>query len=236
MSRWLLPPSDEKSISLTRGACRNVQPTVALTFDDGPWPDGTLPLLEVLGARGVRATFFVWGKQASTHHDVVRETLEAGHSVQPHCWEHRSQGDMTPQQIRTDIEQVMALLRELGAAPPHLWRPPWGNWLVGTTCELASERGLELAGWTIDTTDYDGTSASVMHRAAVAELEEADRSGSDAVVLMHDSPVEAGQWDRRRDVGETVELVRRLVADESRRFVPLSHGLWTNLVPTSSRA
>jgi peptidoglycan/xylan/chitin deacetylase (PgdA/CDA1 family) len=143
---------------------------------------------------------------------------------------------MTPQQIRTDIEKVTALLRELGAASPHLWRPPWGNWLVGTTCELASERGLEPAGWTIDTTDYNGTSASVMHRAAVAELDEADRSGSDTVVLMHDSPLEPGQWKRRRDVDETVELVRRLIADESRRFVPLSQGLLTNLVPTSSPA
>lgn len=210
--------------------------TVALTFDDGPWPDGTLPLLEVLAARGVHATFFVWGRQASVHPDVVREALEAGHSVQPHCWEHRSHGDMTPQQIQTDIEKVTALLSELGAPSPHLWRPPWGNRLVGTTCELASESGLELAGWTVDTTDYYGTSASGMHRAAVAELDQADRSGSNAVVLMHDSPLEPRQWERRRDINETVELVRRLVADESRRFGPLSDGLLTNLVPIRSPA
>jgi len=213
----------------------NPMPTIALTFDDGPWPDGTPKLLDVLGAGGVKATFFVWGQQASEHREIVRRTLESGHSVQPHCWTHRSHRDMSPQQIRSDIDEVTSLLRELGAPSPQLWRPPWGHWLVGATRELASDRGLALAGWTIDATDYAGTTATVMHRNVVAALDEAARDSSDAVVLMHDSPLEPGQWEKRQNINDTVELVRRLVADESRRFSALAHGLWNNLVPVNSR-
>ena len=204
-------------------------PTVALTFDDGPWPEGTLRLLDVLAQHDVRATFFVWGQQASAYPDVVRQTIEAGHSVQPHCWEHTSHGDMTPQQIQADIDAVMALLRELGAASPHLWRPPWGQWLWGATRELASERGLQLAGWTIDTADFRGNAATTMEAAVATGLDAAADNAADAVVLMHDSPIEPGQWANRQDVSETVELVRRLVADPSRCFIPLAHGLWDNL-------
>ena len=60
--------------------------SIALTYDDGPNPDGTRRVLDLLAWRGVQATFFVLrGKSAERHPEVVREAIAAGHSVQPHC-------------------------------------------------------------------------------------------------------------------------------------------------------
>ena len=205
-----------------------MQQRVALTFDDGPWPDGTPKVLELLGERDIRATFYVWGEHALAHRQIVCDMLEAGHSVQPHCWRHTSHHRMSRGQIRADVDAVLALLRDLGAPRPHLWRPPWGSWTASTR-KLANERGLALAGWTIDPTDHSGVAAKTMHEKVLADLDEAARSGYEAVILMHDCPLEPGQWKQRHDVTETIELVRRLVRDESRRFVPQTGGVASHL-------
>lgn len=192
---------------------------VALTFDDGPWAEGTGPILHLLALHGAPATFFIWGRQASSHPDLVRRIVDAGHSVQPHCFSHASHHEMTPEQIRADLDRVLDLLTELGVPRPHLWRPPYGQWRKDATDVIARERGLGLTGWTIDTRDFDGRPATQMNDEVLAELDAAADGGPEAVVLMHDCPLEPGQWAMRHDVAETVELLRLLLEGSGRRFV-----------------
>jgi peptidoglycan/xylan/chitin deacetylase (PgdA/CDA1 family) len=196
---------------------------VALSFDDGPHPEGTRRILEALAVHDVKATFFVWGAQAQAHPDVVSETLAEGHSVQPHCWEHTSHFQMSAAAIGADIDAVLALLRELGVPTPQFWRTPWGHLQSGVTRAAAEQRALALTGWTIDSTDYAGNSASEMHANVTQELERGP--GEPATLLMHDSNLEPIQRRSRSDVGETVELVRRLTADRRYVFGPLLSGL-----------
>jgi peptidoglycan-N-acetylglucosamine deacetylase len=199
--------------------------SLALTFDDGPNPDGTRRVLELLAARAVRATFFVWGERAVEHPDVVREVIEAGHSAQPHCWAHVSHWERRGDQIREDIERVSVLLHELGAPAGTLWRPPYGRTLRGATTQIAAERGLKLAGWTLNPRDYDGNDAASMCETVRSEL----AATGETVVLMHDGHRESGQLGRRPDAGNTVELVRMLLADETLVFTTLSAGVQENL-------
>jgi peptidoglycan/xylan/chitin deacetylase (PgdA/CDA1 family) len=199
--------------------------SLALTFDDGPNPDGTRQLVELLASHRVRATFFVWGERAAQHPDVVLEVLEAGHSVQPHCWAHVSHWELEPDQIRADIERVSLLLHGLGAPADTLWRPPYGRTKRGATTQVAAERGLALAGWTVDPRDYDGNDAASMYATVLTGL--APRG--EAVVLMHDGHRESGQVARRRDAGNTVELVRMLLEDDTLAFTTLSAGLQESL-------
>src|ERR1700722_16359989 len=63
---------------------------VVLTFDDGPWPPTTPKVLAALAAECVRATFFLIGKPASEHPDLVRRIAAEGHTIGPHTWSHRS--------------------------------------------------------------------------------------------------------------------------------------------------
>jgi peptidoglycan/xylan/chitin deacetylase (PgdA/CDA1 family) len=195
--------------------------TVALSFDDGPNPDATPSVLELLGRRGVTATFFVWGEQAQSHPDVVREVLDRGHSVQPHCWAHVSHWTLTPAAIRADIDAVSALLAQIGAPAATLWRPPYGQTLAGATRAIAAERGLELVGWTIDPQDYAGNDAQAMYAEVAGALAAVERS----VLLLHDGHRESAQPQRRADATNTVELVAMLLEDDALTFATLSAGV-----------
>jgi peptidoglycan/xylan/chitin deacetylase (PgdA/CDA1 family) len=209
---------------------RLVTGEIALTFDDGPNPAGTGRILELLRKHAAKATFFVWGEQVSSYPDVVRDALAAGHSVQPHCWAHTSHLDLEPDSIRDDIDKVTALLQDLDAPAPRLWRPPYGHLLDGATREVAAERGLELVGWTVDPEDYAGTDDTTMYDTVVRE---AAGRASPAVVLLHDGPRE------RSDVSNTCRLVRRLLGNGVGEFSLVSSGveagLWEGPKKPSSR-
>jgi peptidoglycan/xylan/chitin deacetylase (PgdA/CDA1 family) len=185
-----------------------------------------------LAKHAVKATFFVWGEQAHEHREVVRQIVRAGHWVQPHCWEHKSHLDMTADEIAADIDRVLSLLAELGAPTPRLWRPPWGHVRAGVTRELARDRGLELAGWTIDSTDYAGTTAPAMYELVTTAI--ASSGANEAVVLMHDGCLEPGQFAKRTDVDQTIELLR-LLLEGSQRFTPLERGIGTCLDEQAAR-
>jgi len=193
--------------------------TLALTFDDGPDPRGTVQVLEVLEQHRAPATFFLWGEQASRYPDIVRQILASGHSVQPHCWMHASHWTLTPRQIQEDLDKVLNLLRDVGVPRPHLWRPPYGHVLRGVTKTIASHRGLALAGWTINPHDYHNTSVGEMHRIVCARL----RSDAPNVVIMHDGCSEPGQV--RLDASNTVKLLEVLLNQNVQRAVTLASGL-----------
>lgn len=203
--------------------------TVALTFDDGPNPDATRRVLELLGRHAVAATFFVWGEQAQRHPEVVREALGGGHSVQPHCWAHVSHWTLTPAAIRADVDAVSALLAEIGVPPATLWRPPYGQTLTSATRAIAAERGLELAGWTINPQDYEGNDAQRMYAEVTGALAGEEHS----VVLLHDGHRETGQLKRRADATNTVELVAMLLEDDSLAFTTMSAGVAASLTDGS---
>src|SRR3954452_10576149 len=79
----------------------------ALTFDDGPDPDGTPAVLDALDRAGVRATFFLVGEQLMRHHALAREAAARGHELALHCFEHVNHGEMRPQQVRDDIARAL---------------------------------------------------------------------------------------------------------------------------------
>jgi len=199
--------------------------TVALTFDDGPNPDATPRLLALLERHGATATFFIWGERAALHPEIAREVVAAGHSVQPHCWAHVSHWTLDATAIREDIERITALLAELGAPDPTLWRPPYGRLLRGESAAIAAERGLALAGWTVSSEDWEGRDGATMH-AEIAPLIEAQE---EAVVLLHDGHRETGPVPRRPDASNTVELVRLLLEAGGAAFAPLRGGLGDSL-------
>ena len=203
------------------GAARSI----ALTYDDGPNPRGTYRVLELLAWRGAKATFFIWGEAAERHPEVVREVIDAGHSVQPHCFQHLSHWSREPDQIAADIDSAMNLLSDLGAGPLTLWRPPYGRCLAGATAEIAAERGLQLAGWTLAPRDYEGRDPVAMQ----AEVNETLDSERETVILLHDGHRESGARKRRPDVDNTVALTGLLLAEDTNSFSVLDSGLIDSL-------
>jgi peptidoglycan/xylan/chitin deacetylase (PgdA/CDA1 family) len=99
---------------------------VALTFDDGPHPQGTEQILELLGAAGTTATFFLAGEQVERHRALVAEIVAAGHGVGLHCHRHRNMLRLRARDVRADLERGRALIEEATARPIALHRPPYG--------------------------------------------------------------------------------------------------------------
>jgi peptidoglycan/xylan/chitin deacetylase (PgdA/CDA1 family) len=156
---------------------------VALTFDDGPDPRWTPRVLEALAQHNATATFFVIGRKAEAHPEIVRAILDAGHSVGLHSYEHdwlfaiRSE-----RRVRQDLERAMAVLESISGERPVLFRPPIGH-TNSIIARVVDALDLAVIGWSIGA--RDGVSG-VRPADVVARVRRDLRDG--AIVLMHDAP------------------------------------------------
>jgi peptidoglycan/xylan/chitin deacetylase (PgdA/CDA1 family) len=181
--------------------------TIALTFDDGPHPVWTPRILAALRRRDAQATFFVQARRALGHPDQIEAILAAGHEIGFHCVDHVRHSQRSADGVASDLEIGLDLLRDLGCEPTA-WRAPWGI-ETDATRRLASEFGLRLWGWNIDTHDWRGDDVRRMFGAI--ETQGGLRDGD--VILMHDA---LGPGARRQGCGETVALTELLLATAER--------------------
>jgi len=161
----------------------------ALTFDDGPHPEHTPAVLDLLAAHGARATFFVIGAHVRQHGALVRRIRAAGHALGLHSDGHSRWFNCWPtRQVRADLDRCRQTIADAsGEAPPVLFRPPVGlkNPIVA---DVVSELGLIPVTWSARAWDTRGATAE---RIAV-RLKLAARPR--AIVLLHDGhePAYAG--------------------------------------------
>ncbi|BDU75693.1 hypothetical protein METESE_06510 [Mesoterricola sediminis] len=102
------------------------RPRVALSFDDGPDPEVTPRVLDLLDEAGVKAVFFMVARKAEAHPDLVREVLARGHAVGNHSLRHDTLLMLKgPRALRADIVESQAVFRRLGVVP-RAFRPPVG--------------------------------------------------------------------------------------------------------------
>ncbi|GIV09991.1 MAG: hypothetical protein KatS3mg019_2082 [Fimbriimonadales bacterium] len=100
------------------------QPVVALTFDDGPDPQTTPRILEILKQEGVRATFFVVGTKLKRHPELARRIVAEGHALGCHSYDHQRQTDLTEEQVWRQIRDCQVLARRAGVKLVA-YRPPY---------------------------------------------------------------------------------------------------------------
>jgi peptidoglycan/xylan/chitin deacetylase (PgdA/CDA1 family) len=191
-------------------------PGLALTFDDGPNPEITPRLLDLLGARGQRATFFVIGEHVRRAPELLRRMLSEGHAIGLHSDSHsRLFNCWPPGLVRRDLERCGAAIADAtGQPPPRLFRPPVGlkNPVVGHVC---SQMKLRTITWTARGRDTHSPAPEVV----LARLRPALAPGS--IVTLHD-----GCEPRRpRERASCLEVVGRLCDEldaRSLRSLPLA--------------
>lgn len=152
-------------------------PIVALTFDDGPHGANDPVILEILRQHKAAATFFLIGRNAAHHPDLVRAMVAAGHEVGNHTHDHIRLSQHTAAEQAATIAQANAALA-LGGAQPRWFRPPFGS-LDADTVAIARAQGLETMLWTVDSKDYRNIPAAAVEERVIAGLTPG------AVVLMH---------------------------------------------------
>ena len=155
---------------------------VALTFDDGPSPATTPRVLELLSAAGVRATFFVVGRKALAHPQLVRAIASAGHELGLHGFEHdRLFSLRLPGHVAADIRRTQAAVSAAGVDAPTLFRPPIG-FMSHFTVFGARQAGVTLVGCSARA--LDGFRGASPERVA-ARMTRAVRPG--ALLALHDA-------------------------------------------------
>ncbi|MDB4968697.1 MAG: hypothetical protein JWN44_4386 [Myxococcales bacterium] len=185
---------------------------VAITFDDGPDARHTPPLLDLLEARGHRATFFVIGRRAAEMPELLAEIVRRGHALANHSFAHAyTTPFQDPARLAADLAQAQELLARAGARA-RFFRPPIGL-LSPRVVEAARRAHLQLVGWTA--TARDGRASTTAAQAA-ARLVAAARPG--AILVLHDA-VERGA--RQPVVAEALATLLDALAARKLRSVTL---------------
>jgi peptidoglycan/xylan/chitin deacetylase (PgdA/CDA1 family) len=176
---WYLAPMTPRwaAVRRLRCWCRATR-SLVLTYDDGPDADTTPRLLDLLAARGARATFFLVGSRAAAHPELVQRVVENGHEIGCHTQEHRHAWNESP--VRSVID-VIDGYRSLSAwtASNARFRPPYGKLNAGTWFTVRRRRA-PISWWT----EVAGDVADEPPEPRV--FVEQVRSSGGGVVLLHD--------------------------------------------------
>jgi endo-1,4-beta-xylanase len=162
---------------------------VGLTFDDGPYPNTTMPLLNALRAGGARATFFIWGEHAQRNPNLLQATASAGMWIANHTFTHPHLPQLGEPAVRNEISRTQEAVRQITGRTPTLFRPPFGDTNAAVRAG-AARLGLTEVLWTVDSRDWAGASTDHIVRAA-ATL----RPGG--IILLHEglpATVDAVPW------------------------------------------
>jgi peptidoglycan/xylan/chitin deacetylase (PgdA/CDA1 family) len=163
---------------------------VALTFDDGPHPHGTVSVLETLREHGARATFFLAGEQVERRPALAAEIVAAGHRVELHCHRHRNQLRLTPRMLLDDAERGRAAIEEATGQEITDYRPPYGIF-SGSGLRAVRGRGWRPILWSQWGRDWDRRATpETITRRLTADVRAGD------ILLLHDADYYSarGSW------------------------------------------
>jgi peptidoglycan/xylan/chitin deacetylase (PgdA/CDA1 family) len=154
-------------------------PSVFLTFDDGPDPDWTPQILDLLSQANARATFFVIGEQALRAPALVRRIVAEGHAVGNHTFSHRHPWVMSEAQAAAQVQDGCSAISEVLGQTPRFYRAPHGRQRRCMT-QAAAACGEITVDWQLSAVDWGplGTAARIAARLA--------RVAANDIVLMHD--------------------------------------------------
>ena len=181
---------------------------VALTFDDGPTPGATDRVLDVLGELGVKAAFFVVGRNVQRHPMLVERMHAEGHVVANHTMDHAHFGVFRRQGYwRRQVDDTDETIRQIIGRRPALFRPPMGIKTLHIT-RAATASGHAIVTWTRRAFDGVATSPDrIVQRLGPT-------SGLGDILLLHDG---VEPHATRRDPSATVAALRPLVESLRRR-------------------
>jgi peptidoglycan/xylan/chitin deacetylase (PgdA/CDA1 family) len=174
---------------------------VALTFDDGPNPQWTPQVLQILHDEGIKATFCLVGYLAQRYPDLVKAEVAAGHTLCDHSMNHVLHLDTKPHtEVVDQVNRGADVIRSIIGADPLFYRPP-GGFLSPDVINTARQRGLRVLKWSVDPSDYTKPPAPAILARVLAKV------GPGAVVLLHD-----GGGDRSHTVAILKQLIDALKA------------------------
>ncbi len=195
---------------------------IALTFDDGPDPEWTPQILDILKQKHVHATFFVIGGNAEAHPDLVQRIIDEGHELGNHTYTHPNLSDTPEQAVTLELNATQRLVEALTGRSMVLFRPPYlGDAEPDDDSELlpveiAQSLGYITVGEHIDPIDWSLPGADKIVERTIYALDHAPADAKGNTILLHD----AG-GDRAQTVAALPIIIDTLRA-KGYQFVPVS--------------
>ena len=153
---------------------------IAMTFDDGPHPQNTPRLLDMLRARNIKATFYVIGRSVDLYPQVVRRTVAEGHEIGNHSHTHRLLSKLSDDEIRKELSSCRDAVARAAGVQPRTMRPPYGGLLQRQREFVHAEYGYPVILWSVDPLDWKRPGAGVISSRILAG------ASSGGIVLSHD--------------------------------------------------
>jgi peptidoglycan/xylan/chitin deacetylase (PgdA/CDA1 family) len=151
---------------------------IALTFDDGPWPQTTAQVLDILKKNDIKGTFFVVGQNVKNFPDLMKRVVVEGHAIGNHTWHHWYHA-MSPQTAAYEIDHTTDLIYKTTGVKTSLFRPPGGIMTNGVAAYARNSK-YGVIMWSSDSTDYARPSVPKL----ISNIFREAKPGG--IVLMHD--------------------------------------------------
>ena len=171
-----------------------------MTFDDGPHPEYTNRLLDVLDRYNAKATFFVEGRRIKKNFDILERRDRNGHCIGNHSWEHKS---FPLQKAGERRRQIRKSRKALGKFDSGLIRPPFGHLNFETSLDIFYH-GYRVIGWSVDAEDWMRHSADSIHGQLSVKIKPG------IIALLHDNLIFSEKEDCF-DRSQTIAAVDRLL-------------------------
>jgi peptidoglycan/xylan/chitin deacetylase (PgdA/CDA1 family) len=123
---------------------------LALTFDDGPSPEVTPRVLDILDAHHAKATFFVIGNRVPGNEALLRRMYASGYEIGNHTWDHHKPSELSPQDLEDEVSRTQQIVAASGAPAPKLFRSPYGEF----DPMIRNHVSLTVIAWNIDPEDW----------------------------------------------------------------------------------
>ena len=149
---------------------------VALTFDDGPNPATTNQALDTLSKYGIKATFFVLGKNVSGNEEILKRMKADGHVIGNHSWSHPILSQLSLDEAKKQITDTEDVLTKVLGSSSKLMRPPYG----AITDDIRNSLDLSFIMWDVDSLDWKNKNEA----SILTEIQREVKNGS--IILMHD--------------------------------------------------
>lgn len=198
---WQGTNIDGTMVSVANLAAQHMEaPRVALTFDDGPNSEHTRTLLDGLKKRGVKASFFLMGKNIEGNEDLVKRMHDEGHLIGNHTFDHVQLNKLSNDKACEQITKTSNRIYEITGEYTTFIRPPFGEWKKDLDCVVTMIPVL----WDIDPLDWKTDNVDKVVSRVEKDVEDGD------IILLHDN------------YASSVEAALRIVDDLSKqgyRFV-----------------
>ncbi|MBV9311065.1 MAG: polysaccharide deacetylase family protein [Solirubrobacterales bacterium] len=206
-------PSAARALDIRRTLPRETE-EVAITFDDGPHPEGTPAILELLAKEHVHATFFMVGEQVERRPALAAEVASEGHVIGLHCHRHRLQLRLSRAAIHDDLERGRAAITDATATDPQLHRAPYGIYSATGLTALRATRMAPLlwSRWGKDWRKF--TTPQRIFNRVTRGLTPGD------VILLHDADFYSAKGSHRNTAGALELILAELKQRELGTTIP----------------